>query len=120
MPGGGHIRPDHYERWTRRALIEIPCSTGEYIIWLDWLYGQLGKAYDQQAILGFILGISSHGEGRWICSACQTGALKAAGLLHGVPIPNSQIPPDALYLLATAALGGKVMRESRGGKACPT
>ena len=56
--------------------------------------------------LGFILGTQGHQNGHWICSACQTGALRAAGLLHPFSVPDSKVTPDALFLIATAGIGG--------------
>jgi hypothetical protein len=108
VPAGVQIRTEDLEPVRRSALVEL--EKGDSAAWEAFLRSQIGKPYDEQAILGFILGRKDHTKGRWICSALQTGALKAAGLLHSIPIPEAQVTPDALYLLVTAGLGGKIIK----------
>lgn len=108
IPSGVQIRPPHYERWVRTARVELTVSPQRAQSWEVWLKGQCGKQYDKGSIWGFILGKKDHEANHWICSALQTGALKHIGMLHPFPIPDSQVTPDALYLIVTAGLGGKV------------
>ena len=106
QPAGVHVRPPGYERWVRTQVVDIPSTPTEDFLWERWLRTQIGAPYDQQAIISFALGRRSHGEGRWICSALQTGALYQVRKLHGLPVPDSQVTPDALFLIVTAGLGG--------------
>lgn len=104
---GVRIRPQNYEKWSRRAIVDIPCTEGQAVDWEAWLRAQIGKPYDSGAIWGFITGARDHQKGHWICSACQTGALRHVSLLHKIPVPDSQVTPNSLLLLATAGLGGR-------------
>lgn len=105
-PPGVQVRPDNYEKWIRRTIVTILCTQEQAVAWERWLRSQIGKPYDSGAIWGFIFGTPSHEQGHWICSACQTGALKQAGLLHPFSVPDSQVTPDALFLMSTAGIGG--------------
>lgn len=106
QPAGVHIRPDNYEKWIRRTIVTIPCTQAQATAWESWLRAQVGKPYDSGAIWGFILGVRGHQNGHWICSACQTGALRHIGVLHPFSVPDAQVTPDSLFLMATAGAGG--------------
>jgi hypothetical protein len=103
---GIYIRPDHYEKWLRRCIVEIPCTKAQADAAEKWGHAQVGKEYDRGAILSFIFGTKQHEPGHWICSALGTGFLRAGKLLHELPIHPSQVTPNALHLLATAGSGG--------------
>lgn len=109
VPAGVQVRPPNYETWARSAVVEVPATPEEASQWEGWLKTQVGIHYDQQAIIGFILGRKDTDTGRWICSALQTRALIRANLMHPLPVPDSQVTPDALFLLVTGGLGGKVV-----------
>lgn len=110
IPAGVQVRPAKVEPCVRSALVELPGA--HYAPWRKFLDAQVGREYDQGAILGDILGRKLHERGRWICSALQTGALKAAGMLRALPIEDSQVTPDSLYLIVTAGLGGIIVKRS--------
>jgi hypothetical protein len=109
VPAGVQIRQPFYEQWLRRVVVSITSTDDEASLWEKYLRSQLNEPYDPQAIWGFILGIRRHTKGHWICSALQTRALCTIGKLFSFPVPDSQVTPDALFLLVTAGLGGKVM-----------
>ena len=109
IPPGVQIRPDNYEKWVRREIVKIPCTSQQAADWDAWLRAQVNSEYDKAAILSFITGTPMHEAGHWICSACQSGGLIQVGLLRPSPIPTSQITPDALYLLATSGIGGQIV-----------
>lgn len=110
IPAGVQVRDPALEPAVRSALVELP--GGHYGAWSRFLHDQIGREYDTGAIWGDILGRRIHERGHWICSALQSGALRAAGLLHGLPIEESQVTPDSLYLIVTAGLGGRVVKRS--------
>lgn len=100
---GVRIRPQHYERWVRRTVVELPGTAGIVPSWVAWLKKQIGDPYDSRAILGFLLGRQSHTSGHWICSACQSSGLEVVGWLpQEGPVPPSQITPDALLMMCWA------------------
>lgn len=106
---GVQVRPPNYEKWKKRTLIEISSLPEQASAWERWLRMQIGKQYDQGAILGFITGHHRHDRGHWICSAAQAGALRQCGKLHRFDIPDCQVTPNALHLTVTAGLGGFVI-----------
>lgn len=115
QPPGVRIRPANYERWKRRTLVEIPCTSAEETGWVGWLRQQVGYEYDKAAIIGFILGRPAHTPHHWICSACQRGALEAVGKLHPCDlIPDSETTPDALFQVVTEGIGGIVVEDVHG------
>lgn len=107
-PPGFQIRPAAYEDWKRTATVEVPCAPHKALEWEMWLRKQVGRQYDKDAILGFVLGKRLHEEGHWICSAAQTEALRHVSLLYRTATVDSEITPNALFQLVTAGLGGKV------------
>lgn len=106
---GVQIRPQGYERWLKRCVVEIDATDAQAAAWEGWLRRQIGRPYDHAAIVGFILGRRLGDRGHWICSGCQFGALEAAGLLGPGPVPPDEVTPNALLLLVTAGLRGKIL-----------
>ena len=109
IPPGVRVRPPNYEKWVRRAVVEIPGSHFKVAEWETWLRKQVGRQYDDGAILSFVLGAKDHEPGHWICSACQFEGLERIGLLHRTTLEPSQVTPDALYFTVTAGLGGRIV-----------
>lgn len=107
---GVRIRPPKYETWIRRAVVEIRSTEAQAIAWEEWLRKQEGCPYDQGAIWAFITGKRQHTAGRWICSACQFGALEKMHILHPASIPPSQVTPDTLFMLTTSGIGGRILQ----------
>lgn len=96
---GVRIRPPAYEAWTRVERLVIPATDPQAAQWAEFLRAQLGKPYDTAAILGFVIDRPRHLAGAWICSALQTGAQEASGVMRGpMPLPPSEITPWDLYM----------------------
>jgi len=106
-PAGVQIRPPEYERWKRRAIVELACTSIEFSLWQGWLISQIGQKYDKAAILGFLTGKADHTDGYWICSALQTGALEEVKRIPKLIVPPQQVTPNTL-LVVLSALGAKV------------
>lgn len=109
---GVRVRPPNYEKWIRRAVVEIPGSQFKVAEWESWLRKQVGRQYDEGAIWSFIVGAKDHQPGRWICSACQFEGLERIGLLHRTTLEPSQVTPDALFFTVTSGLGGGIVATS--------
>lgn len=102
-PSGVRIRPQHYERWLRRTVVEIPDTHSLVPSWVAWLRQQIGSPYDSAAIWGFLEGKPKHARGHWICSACQSAALRVIGYLPKEgPIALSEVTPDVLLMMCWA------------------
>ena len=106
---GVRLRPPNYEKWIRRQVVSLPCTPAQDATWMQFLERQIGKPYDSGAIWAFITGRREpNAPGYWICSALQMGAARAAVKAYPTLIPDSQITPDAYYILCTAGWGGVV------------
>ena len=105
---GVQIRPDPYERWARREILELPSNPAESFSWEIYLRAQVNKPYDSGSIWGFILGRADHEKGHWICSALQTSALEHVRKIPPLPVKTYQITPDALHLVLLA-LGARIV-----------
>jgi hypothetical protein len=106
-PPGVQIRPPEYAKWTRRAIVQLPCSAADASLWQGWLRSQIGSPYDKPAILGFLIGKDDHHKGYWICSALQTGALEEVKRIPRLIVPPNQVTPNTL-LVVLSALGAQV------------
>lgn len=106
-PPGVQIRPDNYEKWARRAILELELASHQDEQWEKYLLSQVGLAYDKSDILGLILGRPMTSKGHWICSALQLAALEAADVIEDTfCIKPQQCPPNTLAAIG-CALGGK-------------
>ena len=104
------IRPPFYEKWKRRTVVRIATSAQLAKIGNDWLLTQIGHAYDDAAIRGFITDQPYHDAGRWICSALQRGRLAVMGVAGACSqVPVSQTTPDSLFQDVTLGLSGRVI-----------
>lgn len=107
-PKGVQIRPPFYESWKKRMVVEIDSTGAQAQAWEGWLRKQVGKQYDQDAILGFIIGRRLHKDGHFICSACQHTALERSWLVGHSPWPSSEVTPNSLAYMVTAGLKGRI------------
>jgi hypothetical protein len=99
---GVRIRPAGYEKWAKRRVATLDVSPAEYALWEGFLMEQLGMPYDKANIFGLITGSELVETGHWICSALQTAALQKVNRLPTLPVPPSQITPNALLLMLGA------------------
>lgn len=95
-PPGVQIRPVDYAKWTRRTIIELPCTPYEADTWEAFLRSQVGCGYDKADILGLILGKPLMTAGHWICSALQLDALEVIHRIPKIPLTPQQCPPNML------------------------
>ena len=110
---GVQIRPPGYEKWKRRAIVEVPVTPAQATEWERWLRKQVGRQYDNGAIWSFIIGGKDHEPGHWICSACQFEGFEHIGLLQRALVEPSQVTPDALFFAVTTGLKGRVVHSIR-------
>ena len=112
---GVQHRPDNYEAWKYWVIVSLPGTEALSELWVKYLFAHEGEPYDMDAIYGFILGRPLHKRGHAICSALQEEVLRKLCLTHGLNglalselTASSGISPDALFLIDTVGLGGKV------------
>lgn len=78
--GGVAIREPNYERFTRVARYEVRGFTNEQCHAMrTFLYAQIGKPYDWQAILGFGIRRDWHNPDAWMCSEYAEATLEIGG-----------------------------------------
>lgn len=101
-PAGVQIRPKGYLEFTKVAVYDIPCSATQEMQFWNFMRAQIGKPYDEKAIVAFGLMQDWHTVGAWFCSELIISALVVAGILvHTLPsAPNLLTPQDALLLVS--------------------
>ncbi len=107
-PPGVWARPFGYGRVKKRIQMSLACTQPEYLGWLDFLYAQVGKRYDNLAILAFILDRDWREDDSWICSELATRALEIAGILSHLDLTPNKVTPGALAFAFSAA-GGRIV-----------
>lgn len=108
--GGVQSRAGDYDTtWSQQLFQEVPCAADQATAFYAFLLKEVGKPYDMEAICeladGFLTGESPNWTDppSWICSALQTGALLAAGIIKGAPATVRLATPRDV-LIACAAL----------------
>lgn len=96
--GGVQIRPPDYERFLRRLRVELPAPEDMVDRFYEFVLAQVGKPYDNAAILGFAAGRDWRNPNQWICSELGAGGLEDCRFF---PYPlatatNRITPPDLL------------------------
>lgn len=108
QPPGVRIRPPGYAKFSRRVVMTVPSSPVATAVFYNFLIGQLGKAYDTQAIWAFVLNRDWREDDSWICSELQSAAGEKAGILPKLYLAANKITPVACAL-AYSALGVAIM-----------
>jgi hypothetical protein len=104
-PPGVQNRPIGYEKWKLQVQFDIPATETQQKMWEAFLRSQIGKPYDQKAIVGFIIGRDWQNESSWICSELQAAALQHCGIFGDLYLADSRITPNALALLVSGIPG---------------
>lgn len=105
-PPGVQIRPDHYEAWTsvERVSLNDQCliSGDLNAKWLAFLMAQVGKPYDEEAILAFAFGRDWRRPDSWFCSELHAAALEACGWFPQplASVANQITPRDLLLIVS--------------------
>jgi hypothetical protein len=86
-PAGVQIRPPNYVAFDKVQAYGLPCSATQEIAFYTFLRGQVGKPYDEKAIVAFGLGRDWHNPDEWFCSELITAAVEASGFF---PFPISE------------------------------
>jgi hypothetical protein len=76
IPPGVQIRPVAYEKWTRTQTVKLMGGPGLEGDFHDFLWRQIGKPYDELAIVAFVVQRDWRSEGSWICSELVAAALE--------------------------------------------
>lgn len=103
IPAGVQVRPKNYKNFERTRKIYLPCPPHMATAFYDFLKLQLGKPYDERAIIAFATGSDWRDPAAWFCSELQARALEVAGWFpFPLASPVNKIDPDDLYLAISA------------------
>lgn len=75
-PSGVQIRPANYETWTRTQVVKLASAAPVTAAFTAFLQSQIGKPYDEMAIVAFAVQRDWRTEDSWICSELVAAALE--------------------------------------------
>lgn len=105
QPPGVRVRPQGYVKWSRRVVMTVPCAADQKKLYHTFLFDQLGKPYDTEAIWAFLFNRDWRARDSWICSELQSAAGEKAGVFPQLYLAANKITPVACAL-AFSAIGG--------------
>jgi uncharacterized protein YycO len=101
-PAGVQIRGANYQQGYVTKKVAIPCTDVQQKAYYDFVLDQVGKPYDNKAIIAFATGTDWSDRNAWFCSELNTAALQACGWLKQLADPPNKIDPDSLLLVLSA------------------
>lgn len=107
IPSGVQIRPANYCNWVVCEIMRVPCTDQQKLNFEKFLYAQLGKPYDDLAIIAFAVNRNWRQDDSWICSELQSKAGEYSKILNPLYLAANKITPVGCAL-AFSAIGGKL------------
>lgn len=101
-PAGVQIRGADYQKGYTTKKVTIPCTDAQQKAYYDFVLDQVGKPYDNTAIVAFAAGTNWNNRDAWFCSELNTAALQQCGWLKQLSAPPSKVDPDSLLLVLSA------------------
>ena len=102
QPQGVWIRPQGYEEWDALARIHIDVSQEQYNQAWDFWNAQIGKPYDETAILGFVIGRNWQETDSWFCSELwMQGLIHANVFVHPLAVAANKIDPSTAFAISS-------------------
>jgi uncharacterized protein YycO len=102
LPDGVRVRDAAYTGTQETLKISIPCSDAITASYYAFLNSQLGKPYDCEGILAFVLGRDWSDPESWFCSELVAAGLQQSGYFR-FPLAstsNKITPPDLILVLS--------------------
>ena len=119
IDGGVQARlPAYDSSWTRQLFVDVPATDLQLQTWSNFLGSKIGLPYDEAAIAEMAEGTLTGAAPAWdqasayICSALQTAALLAAGIVKSAPAGVRLATPRDV-LIACGALATVGVPETR-------
>jgi hypothetical protein len=105
VPAGVRIRPAGYAKFAITKVVILPTTPECAAAFYAFLQSQLGKPYDETAILAFVIDRDWRNPDSWFCSEIIAAALEHAKYFSFcLAAPNNKItPPDLLLALSARA-----------------
>lgn len=103
VPPGVQIRPANYAAWNKVVRVVLPAPEAMVTEFYNSLMPELGKPYDEEAILAFIAGRNWRDPCAWFCSEVIGFKLEACKYFPWpLATPANKLTPAGL-MLATSA-----------------
>lgn len=103
IPAGVRIRPSNYSNFAAYKRVHLEVTQAVADAYQAFLSTQIGKPYDQSAILAFIFNRDWREHDSWFCSELVAGALESAQALpHKLAATANKITPGDLFLVLSA------------------
>ena len=101
-PAGVQIRDPGYVGSNLVLRIDVASSDEQAKIYYDFVRSQIGKPYDEQAILAFVAGRNWQDPEAWFCSELVAAGLEYASIVLPLAAPTAKITPADLILILSA------------------
>jgi hypothetical protein len=103
MKKGVALRSFDYQKFKRVERVTVPMSYDQGNDFYGFLYQQLGKPYDDTAILGFAFDRDWRDHNHWMCSELMAAALEHCGFFpYPLNSPANRVTPTDLMLAISA------------------
>jgi len=102
MPSGVQIRPADYLGSETVKRITLPCTDAQADAYYAFVRSQIGKAYDETAIIAFAVGRDWRTPDCWFCSELCAAGLEASGFVFPLSSPANKVAPDDLLMVVSA------------------
>lgn len=102
-PPGVQIRPANYENFARVIRVVLPCPDEMAARFYEFIKDQIGKPYDEEAIIAFVAGRDWRDPSAFFCSELQGLGLERCGYF-ATPLatPSNKLTPAGLLLACSA------------------
>lgn len=102
-PPGVQIRPANYENFARVVRVVMPCPGAMADEFYRLIQAEIGKPYDKEGILAFIVGRDWRNPQAWFCSELQGAMLERCGYFESpLATPSNKLTPAGLLLACSA------------------
>lgn len=102
-PAGVQIRTPDYEKFRRVVRVTLPAPPEMVQAFYDSLHSEIGKPYDSEGILAFVLGRDWRDPCAWFCSELQGDKLEKCGYFPTpLATPSNKLTPPGLLLACSA------------------
>lgn len=102
VPAGVQIRPPDYETFARVLRVELPAPNAVVDAYYGFLRSQIGKPYDKDGILAFVLWRDWRTPDAWFCSEIAARGLEVSGYLaYPLASPANRVTPSELVQICS-------------------
>lgn len=98
---GVQVRPSAYVNFSAVKVVKIPCTDDEKTKFYSLAFSQVGKPYDESAILAFVAGRNWRSEDSWFCSELGLWCLEGSFLPYKAALTENKATPGDLFLVSS-------------------